>query len=644
MHKNVLAIAVAVALGATAFTVHAVDLSPQMDVQSRPGKPFRAVVRLVDVPDPLTFDEIDVRNASPASYADAGLEYTEFAGTLRVTKTAPDKKTGERRVVVTSSKAPVGSPTILLDVSWSGGRAQRDFVLTGTGGRQAPVEEVLTAQPKPRAVESTNTPKPASQPSPMAQAADSVSDMPSPVVNGRSRRDAQPSNNLKVADGQDLVVPKGATASGLAAQNKPRDVRLESYLAGMLLMNDQAFVGQNINKLRAGALMRVPTRAQAQALTAQESRDILSGVSVDNFNAYRARLAGLVPQNDQVAQSTSQSGKLNKAQGVNESATPPQDRLALSKAAIDAKTLASRQVKETSEQIARLEAQLAELRKASAMAGSVAAASKAEPALTAAPGVVGKEQVSANESGKSPSSSATTPAVAQAQSVKSTIKNEPQVEIALKAEPVLSQPGANAAAGGGVAATAGATGSAGGAAQLIPSPALKAPELAMQIPGLPEVPEEPPAPKTLVERLMTDPADVFVQAMSSLYGMVAAGVLALLALLALVASGRRKKANRFQVEDGQSAADDGSAMDDGLVFAGDVDVKDSPRAASSQQDSEFGNMRDDPVFQAAGGMDSSSDGGADMSLDGFDLGRVEDVEPRAKPPKKKFFQLFNRAR
>ena len=559
MNKKVLVLAMLAALGAAPLAVQAVDLSKAMDVQSRPGQPFRAVVRITDVPDPLTFDEIEVRNASPASYADAGLEYTDFIGTVRVSLSARNKKTGERTVLITSPKPPKGNFTVLVDLTWSGGRSQRDFAVFLNKARPAAAEEEIITEMK----------APAPMPAPAAR-------MEAPAARQTSPAADPVATTISPAQPRSLTIPKGATASGLAQQFKPRDVKLETFLAGLLSANSEAFIGNNINKLRAGALVRVPSRDYLKTITADESRDILSGVSTANFSAYKARLAGQVGVNTLPAQTGSQSGKLVKGIEIQDKSAMSPDKLALSKASeVELKAV---QLREAKEAITRLEKELAAIQK------QASGLFKAEAGPALSPSVSIKAPAIPATKGVDPSAPVETAA--------------PEVAMTLKAAPVITNP----------APTGNATASAGGSAEVLPSPKT------LPIAPLPIEEQPPEVPKTLVERLLSDPADVFVQAMSSLYGMIAAGVLGLLALLALVASSRKKKAHSYRLEPDQ---DD----DAGLVFSGDVDVREESVSMGSQA-------------AEASGLNVD---GFDMGSVAEDLGHVHDVEPREKPKKKGLF-------
>ena len=62
-------------------------------------------------------------------------------------------------------------------------------------------------------------------------------------------------------------------------------------LVALFRANPQAFIGNNMNRLKAGVVLSVPTAETAQAVAPAEARQIITAQSAD-FGAYRQRLAG----------------------------------------------------------------------------------------------------------------------------------------------------------------------------------------------------------------------------------------------------------------------------------------------------------------------------------------------------------------
>lgn len=584
MKKNVLVLAVTAALTAAPAALYALDLSRGIEVKSKPGQPFKAVVGVVDIPDPLVFDELDVRNASPASYADSGLVYDDFIGTIRVSLSPRNGKNGSRSLIVTSTKAPKGNFTLLLDASWSAGRVQRDYAINLNAPSKA-VNDVIARTQKVYTE---------------GQEVVAKAGAKAETIETELKPEASATKGAATV----ITVQKGATAIGLANRYKPKSLNLDTYLAGILVSNPDAFINGNINKIKAGALVKMPDRALLSGIAKEQVKDILSGASTGNFNDYRAKLAANLGPAKTEGDTGTQAGKLAKGSDVKDQANVAADRLALTKPANDSALFEKQKLKEARERIAELEKQLSQIQSAK---DAIKGPAPAEIAPSLQPSLALGAQVLAKSAGPSAQGAVVKPA----DEVGLTLKTAPQITNGVEA-----------------------TGSVGGAVEMansksgadlkdLPDPSKPAQPAPMVMPPAPE--EVPEVPKTLVERLLNDPADVFVSAMSSIYGMGAAAVLGLGAIGGLVASSRRRKSDGDKFE-----PDAGDDADPGLVFQKDAEFTE-PGLAGHEANTPPGSAQDDPM--AFGAVDP---------LDDFDSAAVVDVDAREPLPKPGFFSRFKR--
>ena len=76
-----------------------------------------------------------------------------------------------------------------------------------------------------------------------------------------------------------VTVRAGDTAGQLANAQRPAGVSLDQMLVAMLRANPNAFVNGNVNRLRAGSVVQMPSKDQATATTAQEARQIVAAQS-----------------------------------------------------------------------------------------------------------------------------------------------------------------------------------------------------------------------------------------------------------------------------------------------------------------------------------------------------------------------------
>lgn len=190
------------------------------------------------------------------------------------------------------------------------------------------------------------------------------------------------------ASGKQVQVQRGDSAARIAAANKPAAVSLDQMLLALLRQNPDAFVGNNVNRLRSGAVLTLPTAAQAEAVPAQEASRTIVAQSRD-FNTFRRRLAGGVPAARVDTASREARGTLQAqvTEPKAPSATPDKLTLSKSSGSAEEKLASNRQAQDASTRVAELSKNLDELNKlksgSSALAGGAAPASAAGGGLPA---------------------------------------------------------------------------------------------------------------------------------------------------------------------------------------------------------------------------------------------------------------------
>ncbi|WP_289623995.1 FimV/HubP family polar landmark protein, partial [Paracidovorax cattleyae] len=210
---------------------------------------------------------------------------------------------------------------------------------------------------------------------------------------------------------ESVVVRPGDTAGRLAGTYRPAGVSLDQMLVAMMRANPDAFIRGNVNRMKSGAVLDIPSEAQARATPPAEARQIIAAQSRD-FNEFRRRLAGAAPSAEVAAAERSASGRVQTQVEDRKAATAAPDKLTLSKGAMRGQRAAEEQLARDkqagadSARMAELSKNISELNKlgaASAPAGAPApAASAAQPGRIAVP--VGAPPASA------PAPAASTPA------------------------------------------------------------------------------------------------------------------------------------------------------------------------------------------------------------------------------------------
>jgi pilus assembly protein FimV len=269
----------------------------RMVVQSTQGQPLRAEI---DVPEitPEEASSLQVRMASDEAFRAAGLAFNPALAQSQIS--LQRRSDGRAFLRLTTSQA-VSTPfvDVIVEAQWASGRLVRDYT--------------LLLSPPPQATEAALAPVPASA----ASAAPTTE-----------------SNNAQV---RSLEVKPGDTASQLAAIHRPRTVSLDQMLLAMLRSNPQAFVDNNVNRMKAGAVLDLPGEAEAQAIDPSEARQAIAAQSAD-FNAFRRRLADQVPTASTVPGERQSTGLVQAEVQEQASAAAAPDRLTLSKGALAAGT------------------------------------------------------------------------------------------------------------------------------------------------------------------------------------------------------------------------------------------------------------------------------------------------------------------
>ena len=153
-----------------------------------------------------------------------------------------------------------------------------------------------------------------------------------------------------------MKVRAGDTLSRIARANKPANISLDQMLVALLRANPDAFIGGNVNLLKAGAELKIPGQEQAAGVVPEEASSVLS-LQSKNFDEYRRKLAADAPRLG--ATSRQASGKVEATVSEKKAAPPSRNRLTLSGGAIgrasaEEKGIAARLARMAEERAAKL--------------------------------------------------------------------------------------------------------------------------------------------------------------------------------------------------------------------------------------------------------------------------------------------------
>lgn len=348
----------------------------RITVQSALGEPLRAEI---DIPD-INAEEAASLQASvalPDAFRAAGLEYNPAMATLKATL---ERRPNGRSYIRLSGDRPINDPFVdmIVEARWASGRIVRDYTLLfdPAGMRQAGPAAPTPAQSRVQPSVSQSTTPSSTTPSVPAEARRIAASPAVAAAPVKAQRNGA----------EQVTVKPGDTAGKLAAATKPASVSLDQMLVAMLRANPEAFIGDNVNRVKAGAIMNVPTSEQAAATPAGEATRIIVAQSRD-FNEFRRKLAGEAPTAQVAAADRQVSGKVQTQVEDKKPLTAAPDKLTLTKGALQGKPAEEqlakeRSAKEATSRAAEISKNINELSKLGAASSAVMpgpAASEATP-------------------------------------------------------------------------------------------------------------------------------------------------------------------------------------------------------------------------------------------------------------------------
>ncbi len=313
MGRSIAIAVVAAVLSLTGpWAAHAAGLG-KLTVLSPLGQPLNAEIEIVSLR-PGEEENLSAKLASADAFKQAGIEYNAV---LASTRFSIERRNGRPVVRVTSS-APVNEPflDLLVELQWNTGRLVREYTfLLDPVEYKAPA--ALAAAPAPM------------QPQVAAPAAEPAK--PAPIEAKPLPADAAPAPLAREPAGaaRTYEVKKGDTLGKIARENLAQGVTLDQMLIAIFRANQEAFIRDNINLVRAGRILNIPADA-ATTVDGDEARRIVSSHHSE-FNAYRNRLAAAPAAADGSAGRREVAGRI-EAKPEAPAPQDKQDQLRLSKA------------------------------------------------------------------------------------------------------------------------------------------------------------------------------------------------------------------------------------------------------------------------------------------------------------------------
>lgn len=372
----------------------------KLTVLSPLGQPLNAEIEIVALR-PGEEDTLVARVAPPEAFSAAGIEPGAVLNTMRFTI----ERRGAQRILRMRTTQPVNDPfvEVLVELQSGTGRLVREYTFL-LDPPEYKARDALAAVPKPKpaapkpAAATPEAEKPAAAPPPLVQETKAepkeAKPTPPPVVAAAPMTPEPPKEEAAKVQAMPLEEPakpleesakpsateepsiyevqKGDTLAQIAQANLAGGVTLNQMLVAIYRANQDAFLRENVNWVRAGAILNMPSAEAVGTVDSAEANRIVRA-NMQEFRDYRSRLAASPAVVESAAGQPETTGQIEPKPEAPKPAAP-QDQVRLSKvdpqkpsgaaaARGDDAVARERALKEAQSRIGDLEKNVADLQK-----------------------------------------------------------------------------------------------------------------------------------------------------------------------------------------------------------------------------------------------------------------------------------------
>ena len=237
----------------------------ELTVNSSLNEPLDATIQVLGL-DGLTENQINVSLGSLADFQRANLARVGLIDDITLEIDVLNREEGILRL---SSDEAVTEPflNMVISMRWPNGRLMRDY----TALIDLPV--FFTEEPQAVPLDIPETPAPAPEPEPAGSQFLAEDNEPAPPTATAGAPVAEPAPPpapepapRPAAEGE-VTVESGDTLFDIAASNRPSDnVSVEQTMLAIQRANPDAFIDNNINRIRVGRVLRIPSLLEIQSI------------------------------------------------------------------------------------------------------------------------------------------------------------------------------------------------------------------------------------------------------------------------------------------------------------------------------------------------------------------------------------------
>lgn len=318
----------ALCLSLLTSTVFAAGLGA-LNVHSAIGEPLNADIALLSV-DADDLSGLIATIASDEVYVSQGISRNLVHNNITITQ---GKSADGVLILNVKSTIPVNAAflDLIVQLDWASGRIQREFTVSlNPPNAKASVDQMPSKIEAP-VIPQESTSMQSSSGNTLENEVNTIAIEDASVdLNTNGAKVATDETTQALADhatsstfdtSHELTTVRGDTLSAIAKRFPNDGASLEQMLIALYENNQSAFINNNMNQLKVGQIVRIPSQSELYARTAEQAR-VRVKEQLQQWNVYRSALAGnveaasatLVKENQQKA-----SGKIAK---TNETAEP----------------------------------------------------------------------------------------------------------------------------------------------------------------------------------------------------------------------------------------------------------------------------------------------------------------------------------
>ena len=314
--KRALALAVASCLSFSPLVAEAAGIG-KLTVLSGLGQPLKAELDVAANRDELA--GMSARLAPQDAFRQAGIDYPSVLLDLRF---ALEKRANGQAVIKVTSVKPVNEPFLdfLVELNWPAGRLVREYTFLLDPPEMA-TKQASRSVAEARVVETVQGGGPQPQRPAQVPSSSSTATAPPPRQTAGAVKTAPQPQAEQSASAATRTVQQGDNLRKIAAETKLEGVSLDQMLVGLFQKNPDAFVGNNVNRLKAGAILGLPDKAAVEAVSDTEAKKMIVAQSAD-WNSYRQKLATATAKAPAKDDAAAQSGSGKITAKLEEKAAP----------------------------------------------------------------------------------------------------------------------------------------------------------------------------------------------------------------------------------------------------------------------------------------------------------------------------------